>query len=751
MTNRTVAAVSSGRSLSQTLAFTLFALCAIVLVVSGGVRLATHLRFKQQAITDKQQLMAQTASETVRGFINEKVSVLETAAWISDPHGLGTSEQKAFLQKIAGLRPSFKQLLLFDSLDNEIVRASRRSRSIESHRVIPYLREARAAARASHQYLSPVYIDSTTNEPTILIGLRVADAVGTIQGTLLGEVNLKFMWDLVGNLVLGEGGKAYVVDRTGALIASGDASRVLKGEGARHLKPVAAFVEDTTFRVPGASLYTGIDGDVVVGVCVPLQQPDWAVVVEVPWYQAYSDTLQESVINIVLFALLAGVAAFVGARLARRLSEPLVRLMTTAGLIAQGDRELQADVSGPREIESLAEAFNSMTAQLNMSVLDLEHQVSEVKRAEKALREKSEELDVYFTNALDLLCIADTDGRFRRLNREWESTLGFKLSELEGKSFLDYVHPEDLQSTLQALSCLGSQEEVLDFVNRYRCKDGSYRWIEWRSLPVGNMVYAAARDITGRREAEESIRRLNEELEHRVADRTEQLETANNELEAFSYSVSHDLRAPLRAVDGFTRMLVEDHAPALGSEGQRICGVIRQETQRMGVLIDDLLRFSRVGRTSMNVSPIDMSALATEAFHALTTPADQSRIEWEVQGLPPVAGDLSMMRQVWVNLISNAIKFSSRIPRARIAVTGRQEDRECVYAVCDNGAGFDTRYAERLFGVFQRLHSSKEFEGTGVGLAIVQRIIRRHGGRIWAESEPGKGASFQFSLPRNRT
>jgi PAS domain S-box-containing protein len=751
MTNTPGTATYSGRSLAQTLAFSLFALCAIVLLISGGVRLATHLRLKQQAITDKQQLMANAASEAVRGFINEKLSVLETAAWITDPHGLSKTEQKAFLQKIAGLRSSFKQLLLFDSLDNEIVRASRRSRSVENQRVIPYLREVRAAVHTSHQYLSPVYIDSTTSEPTILIGLRVADAFGTVQGSLVGEVNLKFMWDLVGNLDLGGGGKAYVVDKTGALIAFGDPSRVLKGESARYLKPVAEFVADSGFHATGASMYTGIDGDVVVGVWVPLQQPDWAVVVEVPWHDAYAETLQESVINIALFVVLAGLAAFVGVRLARRLSDPLVRLMNTAGMIARGERALQAEVSGPREIVALAEAFNSMTGQLNTSVLDLEHQVEEVRRAERALREKSAELDVYFTNALDLLCIADTDGKFRRLNREWESTLGFSVSELEGQSFLDYVHPDDMGSTQQALSRLGSQNEVLGFVNRYRCKDGSYRWIEWRSLPVGNMVYAAARDITGRRQAEESIRRLNEELERRVADRTEQLETANKELEAFSYSVSHDLRAPLRAVDGFTRMLVEDHSASLDSEGQRVCGVIRQETQRMGSLIDDLLKFSRLGRASMSVAAIDMSALATEAFHAVTAPDDRDRIDWNLQELPPVPGDLSMMRQVWVNLISNAVKFSSKISRARIEVSGRQDDRECEYTVCDNGAGFDRQYIARLFGVFQRLHSSKEFEGTGVGLAIVQRIIHRHGGRIWAESEPGKGATFHFSLPRDRT
>jgi PAS domain S-box-containing protein len=229
-------------------------------------------------------------------------------------------------------------------------------------------------------------------------------------------------------------------------------------------------------------------------------------------------------------------------------------------------------------------------------------------------------------------------------------------------------------------------------------------------------------------------------------DRTAQLEKSNQELEAFSYSVSHDLRAPLRAIDGFTRILAEDYAPQFDVEGKRVCGVIHDNTVRMSRLIDDLLAFSRLGRTEMSLSGIDMQTMANSVFHELTTPESRARIDLHVGSLPPALADTTLMRQVWTNLLSNAIKFSSKRERATIQVSAEQINGETVYTVKDNGAGFDMQYVHKLFGVFQRLHNTREFEGTGVGLALVQRVIRRHGGRVWAQGEIDKGATFCFSL-----
>ena len=233
-----------------------------------------------------------------------------------------------------------------------------------------------------------------------------------------------------------------------------------------------------------------------------------------------------------------------------------------------------------------------------------------------------------------------------------------------------------------------------------------------------------------------------------MSERTAELEASNKELEAFSYSVSHDLRAPLRAIDGFTRILYDDFGQHLDAEGKRLCDIIRENTGRMGRLIDDLLSFSRMGRTAMLPSQIDMATMVNSVFYELSTPESRERMDLHIGSVPSAFGDPSLMRQVWANLLSNAIKFTSKVQRASIEVTGEQTDRECLFTVTDNGAGFDMQYVGKLFGVFQRLHSTKEFEGTGVGLALVQRIIRRHGGRVWAEGEIDRGAKFCFALPK---
>jgi PAS domain S-box-containing protein len=256
-------------------------------------------------------------------------------------------------------------------------------------------------------------------------------------------------------------------------------------------------------------------------------------------------------------------------------------------------------------------------------------------------------------------------------------------------------------------------------------------------------IVATVHEVTEATRAEREIRALNGRLEQSLAE----LGATNRELEAFSYSVSHDLRAPLRAVDGFARILAEDHASSLGADALHILGRIRESARHMGVLIDDLLAFSRFVRAPLSVRPVEMSELAREALERLRPSTEGRPIEFVIGELPPCEADPALLHEVWLNLLGNAIKFTAGREPARIEVRGAIEGDEAVYAVHDNGVGFDPTYAHKLFGVFQRLHRADEFEGTGVGLALVQRIVRRHGGRVAAEGVPGVGATFRFSLP----
>jgi len=244
------------------------------------------------------------------------------------------------------------------------------------------------------------------------------------------------------------------------------------------------------------------------------------------------------------------------------------------------------------------------------------------------------------------------------------------------------------------------------------------------------------------------VRESQRDLEQRIKERTAELEASNNELESFSYSVSHDLRAPLRAIDGFSRILIEDHSRKLDADAKRVLEVIRTNTRQMGRLIDDLLAFSRLGRKPIERSPVNMEVLARDAFTQIRLADSETAPRFEVGTLSPALGDPAMLRQVFVNLLSNAAKYSQGKDAPVIQVGSYSENGDNAYYVKDNGVGFDMNYATKLFGVFQRLHGAEEFEGTGVGLAIVQRIIHRHGGHVWAEGKVNEGATFYFTLPK---
>ncbi len=378
--------------------------------------------------------------------------------------------------------------------------------------------------------------------------------------------------------------------------------------------------------------------------------------------------------------------------------------------------------------------------------------ITEWKRAEEALRESEEKFHILAENSPVGIFQTDAAGVTIYVNPRWCEISGMTMENALGYGWLDSVHEDDREKILSGWKNATHSHESSDAEYRFVRKNGTIAWVIGRAVPKkdaeNNIVgyVGTITDITERKIAEEQINKMNEELEVRVIERTLQLEAANKELEAFAYSASHDLRAPLRAIDGFAHILAEDYNKFLDEEGKRVCSVICNEAKRMGRLIDDLLSFSRIGHSKMELISINVEAMVFSVFYELTVHKSRDRIEFQVTDLPSAIGDPTLLREIWVNLISNAIKFSSKKEKSIIKVSGRRDGSELIYSICDNGVGFDMQYANKLFGVFQRLHSEEEFEGTGVGLAIVQRLVHRHGGRIWANAEIDKGAEFHFSL-----
>jgi PAS domain S-box-containing protein len=370
--------------------------------------------------------------------------------------------------------------------------------------------------------------------------------------------------------------------------------------------------------------------------------------------------------------------------------------------------------------------------------------------AERAKRENERNLETFFTLSLELLCIADNDGNLQRVNPAWEETLGWTFNDLAKKPFLALVHPEDRDVTLRAIeeNATGSAAAVVEFENRYLCSDGSYRWFQWgtAAAPAQNIIYAAGRDITERKEAEATLRQLAEELEERFAARTADLSAANEELEAFAYSVSHDLRAPLRGIDGFSQAVLEEYSESLDETGRDYLVRLRSASQRMGHLIDDMLSLSRVSRVELESEQVDLSAIATSLCVELQEREPDRKVEFVIHDGVTGLGDFRFLSIVLENLLSNAFKFTSKSATARIEFGRELVNGEDAYFVRDNGAGFDMTYSDQLFVPFQRLHADTEFAGSGIGLATIRRIVGRHGGHAWAHGEVDRGATVYFTL-----
>ena len=354
-----------------------------------------------------------------------------------------------------------------------------------------------------------------------------------------------------------------------------------------------------------------------------------------------------------------------------------------------------------------------------------------------AVGEHQQELVKFFEMSIDMLCIADLNGYFKRLNAAWQATLGFTTEEMCAVPYLEFIHPDDRVATMTEAARLKVGMDTVSFENRYRCKDGSYKWLLWHAHAdfQTNLIYAVARDITERKRAEDMLKATAAELSR-----------SNDELSQFAYVASHDLQEPLRMVASFLQLLEKRYDSLLDEDGKNFIHFAVDGAKRMQALIQALLSLSRVQTRARPLGPVDCAKVFRDVNDNLRLAIAEADATVTCDALPEIVADSVQIAQLFQNLIDNAIKFRGT-GTVRIHVGAMRRRGAWEFTVSDNGMGIEPQFFDRIFGIFQRLQTKEQLPGTGIGLAVCKKIVERHGGKIWIESEPGRGSTFFFTIP----
>ena len=701
------------RSLTVSLGIAFLLLNFGILFVVNTLSTYFNYRTQQSLIINQQNFIAREAANAVKGFIWEKISVLATAARLIDPAGIadGTTDRQSFGRLFGEL--SFRQLLALGLDGREIVKISRLPKFATGCLSDQVRAELLLGVMEGKEYISPVCIDGSTSEPMVIAAVPIKDVFGNFQGAFAAEINLKFMWDLVANLQIGEEGFAYVVDQKGNLIAFRDTSRVLRGENLNRLKEVSKFTEGFEKDV-SLDIAEGIFGTRAATTYVSLGVPNWAVVVEVPIVEAYRPII-ETVVSLTLASMLAlAFAVIIETALAKRIARPLIKFRDAALQIAGGDLNKRVEIKSESEIGDLAAAFNTMIDKLAVSYADI-----------RTAKEKS---DTLLESIGDGVMAIDAGGtivlwnRAEAVGRPFQSVLKLvrEKDQSDGTGFirtvLDTGKPRSMENHTLLVRRDGSRTPVNDTASPVFDSQGAI---------IGAIV--VFRDVSHEYE----------------------LDRAKME---FVSLVSHQLRTPLTAIKGYSGMLIDGDAGPISDQQKEYLAEIRHGNNRMIALVNALLNASRVdlGVFSVEPEPTNLREVAESVCKEISIESDAKHQHLETsfdEHLPVVDADPKLLRMIIQNLLSNAVKYTP--PEGRITLTIYKEDPNILITVADTGYGIPKEAQPRIFEKLFRADNArqKDPDGNGLGLYIIKAVLEATGGSIRFVSEENKGTTFVVAIP----
>lgn len=758
----------SYKSLTVTLALAFLSISIIVLLVSSLLELYFTFRTQQGTLTREEQFIAQEAGGKVGSFMSEKLQILDQAGDINNL-AVENSRRELVLSKLLGRESSFRQLLLLDTGGSILSRASRLVPTQTSALLDEDISSIAAATRQGKNYISPIYIDNTTSEPLILIATPVKDSLHDIKGALIAEVNLKFIWDLVSQIKVGEGGLAYVVDRKGKLLAFKDTSRVLKNEDLSGLPEVHEFVSGEISKDYGIG--RGIGGRLVSSDFVPLGVPDWAVMIELPLGEAYAPVLQTLAYSFFVIFLSSILAVISGIYLSRRITGPLVKLDQAAEAVSRGDLSASIPVSTNDEIGHLASSFNSMTTRLrdvygnleqkvSEKTSELSAQVSETNRTKLAVLNLLEDVEEEKGKAEDLVTERTRELReekARLLSSINALSFGFVLAGkddaiiLKNPALASILETErdfkTIHEIAEALKATDSKIDIDISASCQRCMELKQP-VEFKEVSYGKkFLRILCIPVRESAEAIGYIFLLEDITEAKVMERSR---------DEFFAVASHELRTPLTAIRGNADMILEMYADKiLDADMKEMLVDINTSSVRLIDVVNDFLEVSRLeqGRVEIKKEDFDVAEVIEKVVRDLRTIVEQKKLTLTyappAAPLPHVFADRNRCEQILVNLIGNSTKFTKA---GGISISVEQLGRSLKVKIADTGVGISEHNQTLLFRKFQQagedMLARDVSQSTGLGLYISRLIMNAMGGDIGLEkSELGKGSVFYFTLP----